>query len=255
MNIGNLVVITYLPSAAQGRELEMALEGWRRYYREKCSIVIVGEGLEGIASLAMRYDALLVESPRVPNSPGNYRAHLDYVSCLKKVRELYSEVEGFILVADDCYCVSEFGIEDILVPKVNSMRPFAMNNLKSANAWRRDKARTRQMLESEGQCALNFTTHVPIYYEWDGVQYMWDMYDMENTSAVLEDIYYNIKFSGRKVVDLSQPNFYRFPVWDQWMDEGALKKALEGDCIWVCNAVNGYNEKFEKIMLKHYGLE
>ena len=76
-----LVVITYLAKEAQGRELEYAIEGWRRHFKEDYLIVLTGEGLPHFEGEDIAY----VESKRVPASDGNYRAHIDYVSCLRKV--------------------------------------------------------------------------------------------------------------------------------------------------------------------------
>ena len=38
-----LVVIPYLASAAQGRELEFAVAGWRKHFKENFLIVVVGD--------------------------------------------------------------------------------------------------------------------------------------------------------------------------------------------------------------------
>ena len=43
-----LVVIPYLASAAQGRELEYAIAGWRRHFKEDFLIVLTGENLPHI---------------------------------------------------------------------------------------------------------------------------------------------------------------------------------------------------------------
>ena len=137
-----LVVITYLPSAAQGRELEYAIAGWRMHFKEPSfRIVVVGEHLSPLPG----DDLTFIESPRVPATEGNYRAHCDYVSCLRKVRKAFPEQEGFILVADDCYAMNDFTLEDVKVRKIleTDLTTFKKD---SSNAWRRDKARTRDLL-------------------------------------------------------------------------------------------------------------
>lgn len=54
-----------------------------------------------------------IESKRIDDISGQYRQHLDYVSCFKKVHQMFPNSSGFIMVADDCYAVNDFDISDV----------------------------------------------------------------------------------------------------------------------------------------------
>ena len=77
-----LVVIPYCSVNAQGKELEYAVAGWRRHFKENYLIVVVGEYHPVCES---GDDIVYIESPRVDAVPKMYRQHLDYVSCMRKV--------------------------------------------------------------------------------------------------------------------------------------------------------------------------
>ena len=89
-----LVVIPLLPLAAQGREIEFAVKGWHRHFKEEHRIVIVGGGLPDFRG----YGVTTVESPRVREIPYQYHQHLDYVSCFRRVRKEFPSSDGFILI-------------------------------------------------------------------------------------------------------------------------------------------------------------
>ena len=143
-----LVVITYLAKEAQGRELEFAIAGWRKHFKEDYLIVLTGEDLPHFEGDDISY----VESPRVPDSEGNYRAHLDYVSCLRKVRKAFPKQDGFILVADDCYAVRDFTLADVkslkFLPGGVDFDPL------SPNPWRR---------KDNGYISCGQTLYWPVY--------------------------------------------------------------------------------------------
>ena len=129
-----------LPLAAQGREIEFAVKGWHRHFKEEHRIVIVGGGLPDFRG----YGVTTVESPRVPERPGQYHQHLDYVPCFRAVRRAFPDSEGFIFVADDCYAVNDFDIHDVRFLKM--LAPDFNFDQNSPNGWRRDKMKTKALL-------------------------------------------------------------------------------------------------------------
>ena len=46
-----LVVIPFVSEDAQGSEIHLAAEGWRKHFKSKCRIVVVGDdpGIQNIA--------------------------------------------------------------------------------------------------------------------------------------------------------------------------------------------------------------
>lgn len=243
-----LVVITYLAKEAQGRELEFAIAGWRKHFKEDYLIVLTGEDLPRFRGTDIAY----VESPRVPDSPGNYRAHLDYVSCLRKVREEYPDQEGFILVADDCYAVNDFTLDDV---KELKYLPGGIDfDPQSPNTWRRDKMRTKRVLQANGYPQRNFTTHLPIWYEWDKLEKLWDDFGMDKTSFVVEDLYHNIYFPVAGAVEIDEDSDrYKCGVYTSRPDPLRLRRALHNK-IWITNSPTGYVPELVSLLSKYYGV-
>ena len=242
-----LVVIPYLASAAQGRELEYAIAGWRRHFKEDFLIVLTGENLPHIDG----DDIVLVESKRVPNVDGQYRQHLDYVSCFKKVRQRFPDSQGFIFVADDCYAINDFDLVDILIPKFLE-RNLGGFHIDSPNGWRVDKAKTRCALVDGGYPQMNYTTHLPIWFDWDKIEELWEKYDMLHQSFVIEDLYYNIFESDISPVDIKAPNKYKFGVYNNNPSTIDNLHREAKNVIWVTNSPEGWTKLLDEFLSEYY---
>lgn len=246
-NNGVLVVITYLSKEAQGRELEFAIAGWRRHFKEDYLIVLTGEDLPYIEGDDIAY----VYSERVPASEGNYRAHLDYVSCLRKVRKRFPESEGFILVADDCYAVNDF---DLATVKQLKCLPGGIDyDPQSPNPWRRDKMRTKRVLQVNGFPQRNFTTHLPIWYEWDKLERIWDEFKMDTISFVVEDLYHNLYYPVAGAIEIGEDDNLKCGVYTTRPDPDRLRRALDTK-VWITNNPDGYVRVLEDLLEKYYGI-
>lgn len=242
-----LVVIPYLASAAQGRELQYAIAGWRRHFKEDFLIVLTGENLPHIEG----DDIVLVESKRVPNVDGQYRQHLDYVSCFKKVRQRFPDSQGFIFVADDCYAINDFDLVDVLVPKFLE-RNLGGFHIDSPNGWRVDKAKTRCVLVDGGYPQMNYTTHLPIWFDWDKIEELWEKYDMLHQSFVIEDLYYNIFESDIAPVDIKAPNKYKFGVYNNNPSTIDNLHREAKNVIWVTNSPEGWTKLLDEFLSEYY---
>ena len=241
------IIITYLPSAAQGRELEFAIAGWKKHFKEDFHIFVVGEKLPDIDDEKV----MCIESPRVPAVPGQYRQHLDYVSCLQRMRTITPNSQGFILVADDCYAVRDFDIRDV---KELKYLPGGVDyDPNSANDWRRDKMKTKRALERIGFPTRNFTTHLPIWYEWDRVEYLWERFNMLHESYVLEDLYHNIFFPVSGAIEIGEDDEYKCGVYTANPSLRRLNRAFE-EKVWITNNPVGYTELLEDTLKSYYGL-
>lgn len=244
-----LVVIPFCSAGAQGRELEYAVAGWRKHFKENYLIVLAGEYHPVVET---GDDIVCVESPRVPAKEGHYRQHLDYVSCLKKVRAKFPESKGFIMVADDCYAVNDFDLSDVKLLKQKSSEMGG--SFASTNGWLRDKARTRERLLRDGYPIRNFTTHLPQYYEWDKLSALWEKYDMENVSYVMEDLYYNIYYPTRIPLQLhiDFDNFkcgiYRKNPRMEYIHRAFKQK------IWIQNSPEGWIPELDRMLASYYGI-
>ena len=245
-----LVVIPYCSQGAQGREIEYAVAGWRKHFKEDYIIVIAGERHQ-ICDTGD--DIVCVESQRVPEAEGQYRQHLDYVSCLEKVQKEFPKSKGFIFAADDVYAVNDFDMADVMFLKQQSAAISDYEN--SMNRWQQDKARTKRKLIEEGYPYRNFTTHLPQWYEWKKLKALWDKYDMAHTSYVMEDLYYNIYFKGRIPLQLHiDHDNLKCGVYRSNPRLEYIEMALNRQ-IWIQNSPDGWIPFLEAALKKHYEME
>ena len=244
-----LVVIPYCSAGAQGRELEYAVAGWRKHFKEKYLIVLAGED-HPITKTGD--DITCIPSERVPAKEGMYRQHLDYVSCFKKVRKAFPDSKGFIFVADDCYAVNDFDLTDV---KLLKAKPTDIEgDFNSPNGFEVDKARTRVALQAAGLPIINYTTHLPQWFEWDKLEALWDEYDMANVSYIMEDLYYNTYFPTRVPLRL-HIDFDNFKCGVYRADPRLyyIENAFR-DKIWINNSPEGWIPALDSMLAKYYGI-
>lgn len=249
-----LVIIPYLASAAQGKELEYAVAGWLRHFKCPQHIVIVGEGLHKVpAWIRAQSNLELLESPRVPEIRGQYRQHLDYVSCLQKVHDRYPGTEGFIMVGDDCYAVNDFDLADVQFLKMLEPSLGGFSEI-SPNAWRRDKVKTRNALEKAGLPTRNFTTHLPQWFDWKPLEALWKRYRMDSESYVMEDLYYNTVYKDRIPFQLDRwRDNLKLGVYTKDPDPSELGRAFFHK-IWITNSPEGWVPELYNRLENYYDL-
>lgn len=242
-----LVVIPYCSAGAQGRELEYAVAGWRKHFKEDYIIVLAGED-NPITETGD--DICCVRSKRVPDKPGQYRQHLDYVSCLKKVREAFPDTDGFIFVADDCYCVHDFDLADVKIPKIINTQ--IIHRSSPNGEWSNDLEKTRSRLLADGYPICNYTTHLPQWYEWDKLAAIWQRYNMDNESYVFENLYYNIYYGDRLAVNVhTDRQHYKCGVYDPLMDPMEIERAFS-ERIWITNSAAGWTSTLDAMLSQYY---
>lgn len=247
--MSHLVLIPHLPSAQQGHELILAIEGWRQHFKARnVTIAIMGENLPKIDGVVN------VESPRVPDVPGEYRAHLDYVSCARKAREMFPDTKGFIVAADDVFAVNDFNFDDILVPKVQELWIPTKGADIHPNPWRRNLAKTGIVCHRDGLGTFNFTSHLPHYYQWDKLFALYDKYDCDHNSYVVENLYYNYYKPRQRPQLLYREDKWKFEVSFTPLDRLGFMQALSWKK-WVVATENGWCPELEAELAKHYGIE
>lgn len=239
--MSTLVVIPYLAAAAQGRELEMAVAGWLRHFKEDFDLVVVGDDphLDGIT---------FIDCPQVPMLPGagQYHAHIDHVHKFRTVRRYYPDTEGFIYACDDMYALRDFTLADVQRLKYRQedigRRGYAWNS------WVRDNWKTRELLVREGLPTRNWVCHLPVYYEWDKLLAIYDKYDCDHTSYVVEQIYFNT-FYGNAEADCveAEGQVWQWKAWDMEYSEDDLRAALDR-VVWISNSFRGWKPWFQDIL-------
>lgn len=243
-----LVVIPWRKAPAQGCELELAVAGWKRHFKENHIIVVTGEDDPQMPGIEFVY------SKRVEVREGQYRQHLDYVSCFRKVKAAFPESSGFIFTADDVYAVHDFDFTDVKVLKY--YEGIITARADDDNAWRRDKAKGKAVLMAGNYPTRNYTTHLPQWYEWDKLEALWDKYDMDHESYLMEDLYYNIYYGDRLAVntqdmDYNVGNIY---VRGVYRPNPRYHKIVEGieSRIWIHNSPEGWVPDLERLLKSHY---
>ncbi len=245
-----LVVIPYLAKAAQGRELEFSVAGWRKHFKADYHIVIVGD-YHPICDSGD--DISFIECPRVKwPGQGNYWAHVDHVNKFRKVHEVYPDSKGFIYTCDDIYAVNDFTLDDVLLPKIRCRE--ITGSYHSSNAWVRDNYRTKKILKERELPVMNWVCHLPVYYEWDKLFAIYDKYHCDTKSRVVEQLYFNTYHSNDDYVIIEEcgPTRYQYKIWKK-DDTAGLREALESK-IWISNSANGWSKEMENILREHYGL-
>lgn len=239
-----LVVIPFLAAGAQGNELALAVTGWRKFFKEPHHIVIVGDH-HPVCDTGD--DITFIDCPRIEPIPGQYTPHLDHVHKFRRVHESFPDTKGFIYTCDDIYGTADFTMKDILAPKHPErgfdFHPFDWKSLPVE--WYSDKGKTGDLCDREGLPRRNWICHLPVYYEWDKLLAIYDKYDCDHVSYIVENIYFNIEYPDdphaenclyyRDEVRTSHP--YIRPV-------GSVK--------WVTNANCGWSRELETILENHY---
>ena len=168
-----LIFIPYLASGAQGNEINYAIAGWRKHFKENYHIVIVGDHNP---IFDHKKDITFINCPRIEcEDSTKYRPAMDVMNKLKVFREHYPNINGFIWVADDCYAVNNFDISDIKFLKM--LEPDFTFDENSNNGWKREKMKTKKLLKRSGNPTRNFTTHLPRWYECDKLDILIKKYD------------------------------------------------------------------------------
>lgn len=242
-----LVLIPHLPSAVQGHELELAIAGWRKHFKTPHIIAIMGEGLPHIEGVTN------IESPRVPDVPGEYRQHLDYVSCARKARAMFPDTKGFVVAADDVFAVNDFTLADVKLPKVQDTWLPTKGEEGHPNAWRRNLAKTGRVCLRDGLDLFNWTTHLPHYYEWDKLFAIYDKYDCDHSSYVIENLYFNSTHRRKSPFILNRFDRWKFEVSYRPLDRAGLLDAFANK-VWVTCTESGWSEELEDELRKHYSI-
>lgn len=243
-----LVVIPYLAKAAQGKELELAIEGWRQHFKADYQLIVVGDYVPACDKADMFIDCPRVKWP----GRGNYWAHIDHINKFKKVKEVFPDAEGFIYTCDDIYAVRDFTMEDVLKPKVRCRE--ITGSFHCPNDWVKDNYRTKKRLEDAGLPVMNWVCHLPVYYEWDKLLTIWEQYRCEKVSRVVEQLYFNTYFADSDYVVIEEePNDWQYKVWSKDFNEEEVREAMKSK-YWIVNSAKGYDPRLEEILRQHYGI-
>lgn len=238
-----LVVIPFLAGDAQGDELSLAVAGWRKHFKEPYHIVVVGDYHHVVET---GEDISFIECPRVDAIPGQYRPHIDHVHKFRRVREEFPDSKGFIYTCDDIYGTADFTMADILQPKEpRAGFGFAPFDWRKETAWYADKGKTGELCDREGLPRRNWVCHLPVYYEWDKLFSIYDKYDCDHVSYIVENIYFNIEYPG-------DPHAVSEELYHDEVKTAYPAIRPIGTVKWISNANSGWSRELAVILKKHY---
>lgn len=244
-----LVIIPYLASEAQGRELELAVAGWRKHFLVPHRIVVVGDWPKHSFPPG-HID--FIPCPRIEAVEGQYLPHLDIINKIDAALHDFPEYDQFIYTCDDIYAVNDFGLEEILFPKVqDAVMPVVAGD--EGNGWWRDLGRTREVCLKMGYGLRNWVCHLPVCYDRAKYLEILDRHDCRHTSYVVENLYFNAFWSRRVPLVLGKGNNLKWPVQGAF-DREAVSAAFR-EKIWIYNSVGGWSAELEEMLIEHYGLE
>lgn len=241
-----IVGVPYLASGAQGKELQFAIDGWLKHFKEdNYLVVVIGDRIPA-RIVSDKVINLLVE--RVPGVDGEYRPALDIVNKMKVLHDAFPEQEGFVWSHDDIYAVNNFDLADIKFLKM--LEPDLRFSTSDANPWKVMMARTRGVLEAQGLPTRNFALHLPCWYDWGKLSALIEKYDLSRHSFSIQSLYFNTYFPDRIPFQLNATDNIKFGLYGKTFSKEAFRRALRTK-IWINNSVAGFSEEiFEELSQK-----
>ena len=230
-----LVVIPYRKKEAQGNELELAVKGWKKYFKEDFQIVIVGDNEEYLPE-----DVIHVHHECIIDNPP-----LDIVSKLREVMLRFPQAENIILTNDDIYPVNDFSLTEIQLLRVDGLLTDKKN---TGKLYSENRLRTMNLLEKEGRSLYDYGTQTPVFLEVEKLLALFEKYSMDTEAYLITSLYFNTYFSARVpfVHHLENDNF-KVGVCRPDANLRRLKELIPRK-IWVYNSVAGWNEDFQRII-------
>ena len=239
-----LIVIPFLSRGAQGNELELAVTGWRLFFREPYHIVVVGDHHPVVDS---GDDISFLACPRIDPVGGQYLPHLDMVHKFRRVMEAYPDRHGFVYTCDDIYPTAPSTIWDIIVPK-EPVRGFAIQPSEWRGKkpdWYTDKQKTADLCRENILQRRNWVCHLPVYYDAKRLSLIYLGYHCDTESYIVENIYFNELYPGNAHA-LPERDFHD-EVTTSYPDIRPL-----GTVRWVSNANCGWSRRLEDMLRAYY---
>lgn len=240
-----LIVLPYKQSVAQGNEIRIALNGWKKFCQFRYHFVVIGEFNESLEKEFPWVEFIYCKSLDKIN--GQYTPNIDILRKLKIVSEKYADTyDGFIQATDDKYPIKPFTLEDVSKTFYHA-KSFTGDENKPKHYWVHNKWKTRVLLDRENLPHINYTTHHPYYYEFSKLNEIWNKFNMLEESYVLEDVYFNYFPHEEPILD----NKIRLGVWNKAIFKRDFQKAVNDQNIkFVCNSVEGWSKELEDELWK-----
>lgn len=235
-----LVVLPYKQNCSQGNEIKLALKGWRKFCQFKYHFIVIGEFDESLKTEFPWVE--FIYCPSKEKKENQYNPHLDIQNKFKIVMKRYSQIyDGFIYITDDEYAIKPFELNDITKIYYHSSS-FTGCEKCPTSFWRRDKWKTRLLLDREQLPHINYTTHYPCYFEFKKLNEMWNKFNMLEESYVFDDVYFNYFKHEDPILDST----IRLGIWNNDIYKNDFKNAVNNPNIkFMVNSVEGWSKELE----------
>lgn len=230
------VVIPYIKEFAQGNELQMALRGWDKHFKEDFRVVVIGD-----REPWMNDQVDVIECKRIGNNPPIDIAH-------KMLLAIESDLvsEKFIWSNDDQYLVSPCVLADFETLKCEGRlkEPFP-NNL-----YGRNKKATTELLKEAKKPTFDFSTHTPFVFEKEKLADLIEEFELTKNAHLISSLYYNWFFPDFVPLRMNlEVDNIKVGVYRPNANFGKLKQLIPQKKL-VSNSQSGWTEEFSKIMNK-----
>lgn len=247
------VVIPYVRKEAQGRELELAIEGWIRHFKEDFRIVVVGDFHPCLDNYPGKVN-WIQQTHRPYASPEDYLPHIDIAYKLNTFILNWMLDKEFIYASDDVYAVRDFTLDDIRVPgwRLPNVPPVHP----STTGWAKDLSRTHEVLRRLDYPERHYVTHAPVVFEKQAFLGIKEAFKLTQKSYVFEDLYFNIHRPLAPRRDLSKVEaLCKFII--NYGLTAPKRGEIERDVkiwkpIFLNNGTAGWSQDLEDYLVEHY---
>ena len=136
-----LVVLPYSQKGAQGQEIKIALNGWRKYCQFNYHFVVIGDFKDNLPNEFPWVEWVYVK--KNSKKEGQYNPHFDvFNKLLIAYQKYHKKYKGFIRMMDDFYAIKPFNFKDVSTIYYHSSS-FTGDEKAPTYFWRHDLWKTR----------------------------------------------------------------------------------------------------------------
>lgn len=241
-----LVVIPYKESAAQGKELLLAVKGWIKHFQEDFKILIIGNVSDQsvFSNLENKRckELMFLDFDSETDDP-----QLDVTRKFLRVIERFPEYDGFIVTNDDIYPVNDFDIVDVKQLKCDGL---LSEQKKCGGIYASKRNETYTILRDKNLPVFDYACHLPVYFNSERLLEVVECFDCKNKGLLLSSLYFNFVYPNRIPLRLDM-GYDNLKVSVARQNANLVKlKELIPQKIWVNNSPVGWSLELESIIEK-----
>jgi len=233
------VCIPFVAEFAQANELQLALRGWEKHFKEDFNVVIIGNRLPWMSK-----ELDVIECKRIGDNPP-----VDVANKMLLAIDSELVTEKFIWANDDQYLVSPSILADFETLKCTGQLEGA--NFGSS-LYQRNKKKTYELLKKAGKSTWDYSSHTPFVFEKEKLKELIVHFKMTEEAYLIATMYFNWVFNGfvpynaESRAALLNDNL-KVGVYRANADFDLLKNLIPGKKI-VNNSERGWTDQFAQIL-------